>query len=96
MEEILYSSLKPLIPKLKICETNLDSSVGIQFQYRRSSIPVIAIAFAEIDMQTLPVTLSSHTSCKYMHRSAYFVLIITHNQNKKALKRKKRGGGGAR
>lgn len=45
-------------------QSNLDSSVGIQFQYLRSSIPVIAIPFADIDMQTLPVTLSSHTSCQ--------------------------------
>lgn len=50
--------------KLKQLKSNLDSSVGIQFQYLRSSIPVMAIAFADIDIQTLPVTLSIHTSCK--------------------------------
>lgn len=44
-------------------DSNLDSSVGIQFQYLRSSIPVIDNALADIDMQTLPLILSSHTSC---------------------------------
>lgn len=38
--------------------------MGSQFQYLLSSIPVIAIALADIDIQTLPVTLSSHTSCR--------------------------------
>lgn len=42
---------------------NLDSSVAIQFQYLRSSIPVIAIPLAEIAIQTRPVNLSIHTSC---------------------------------
>ena len=52
-------------------ETNLDSSVGTQVQYLRSSIPVIDMAFAEMDMQTLPVTLSSHTSCKTLHHQSH-------------------------
>lgn len=35
----------------------LDSSVGRWLQYLRSSIPVIAIAFAEMDKQRPPLFL---------------------------------------
>lgn len=43
--------------------SDLDSSVGIRFQYLRSSLPVIANPFEAIDKQALPVLLSSHTFC---------------------------------
>ena len=45
-------------------QTNLDSSVGTQLQYLLSSMPVMDNPFADIDMQTLPAYLSTHTNCK--------------------------------
>jgi len=39
----------------------LDSSVGIWFQYLRSSIPVIDNPLADTDKHTLPMLLSNQT-----------------------------------
>lgn len=43
--------------------SHLDSSVGIRLQYLRSSIPVIANPFEDMDKQIFPEILSSQAFC---------------------------------
>ncbi|KAL4578743.1 hypothetical protein LXL04_014874 [Taraxacum kok-saghyz] len=71
-------------------ESNLDSSVETQFQYLRSSIPVMDIALVEIDKQTLPVTLSNHTSCNIPYLKTLCGSFDSHTASEDAAPRKAR------